>query len=163
MKKILVCLSVLSLLSCKEKEQNETVNENNDNAAVAENVTEKYCFLKVSPYSPEYNKDRVVADSIVFEFEKKGDSVYGVLNWLPYEKDTKRSTFKGTLIDGKGRAIAETMAEGMEYKEELHFSVNNNTANITYGAMQQDSTGIWRYETGTEKSDQVLEKIACKE
>ncbi|WP_297332340.1 hypothetical protein [Flavobacterium sp.] len=162
MKNIIMSLSMLLLVACKGKEQNEAANENADNAAIAENIIEKYCFLKVSPYSPEYNKDRVVNDSIVFEFEREGDSVYGVLKWLPYEKDTKRSTFRGVLKDGKGTAIAETMAEGMDYKEELHFTVEENSASIKYGAMQQDEESIWRYDK-SETSEQVLEKVDCKE
>ena len=161
MKKIIICLSALSLVACKDKEQNETISDSSNNSVTSENVTEKHCFLQVSPYSPEYNKDRVVADSIVFEYEKKGDSVYGILSWLPYEKDTKRSTFRGVLKDGKGTAIAETMAEGMDYTEELHLTVEDNSAKITYGAMQQDKEGIWRYEDESKTSEQVLEKVDC--
>ncbi len=152
-------LAGFCLLSCKNKEENEVVTQ--DTKKQPEMVTDKICFLKVTSSSPEYNKDRMVRDSIVFEMERKGDSVFGVLNWKPYEKDKKFSTYKGTMQGNKGTAIAKSMGEGMDYKEELKFTINDDKASIQYGEMVQADNGVWIYKEGAETTVQVLDKVPC--
>ncbi|NDI99052.1 hypothetical protein GWA97_08200 [Flavobacterium sp. LaA7.5] len=153
-------LAGLCLLSCKNKDEKEIITE--DTTEQQEMVTAKTCFLKVTTSSPEYNKDRIITDSIVFEMERKGDSVFGVLNWKPYEKDKKFSTFKGIIRGNKGTAIAESMGEGMEYKEELKFTLEGDKASIQYGEMVQGENNVWVYKEGAETAVQVLDEVPCK-
>ena len=123
---------LLLLISCKDR-----IQDKND-IPLEQNVPEKLavagpeCYLKV-----------IGRDSIMFMMEKNGDSVHGVFNWKPYEKDVKLHNFKGTLIDGNGEAIAQVSAEGMIATEELDFTVQQNTVTVKFGVMEQGPDGIW--------------------
>lgn len=101
-------LAGISLTACKEEKKNEDNKKKTTEATAQEEATsEESCYLKVSEFSPEYNKDRIINGSIVLKFERTGDSIYGELNWLPYEKDKKYSTFKGVINGNKAAAIAQ--------------------------------------------------------
>lgn len=148
-KAMLLFAGLLSLASCKDEnnEKQEPVVEEN---VVTTPVAGPECFLNVTG-----------RDSIIFQMERKGDSVTGVFNWKPYEKDIKLSNFKGTLINGKGKAIAQVSAEGMNNSEELEFTLKNNTLSIKYGEMEQRPDGIWYYKSETRTSEQTLSKVDC--
>lgn len=141
---------ILLLVSCKDKIQDK------ENIPMEHNVPERLaaagpeCFLKV-----------VGRDSIMFMMERDGDSVRGVFNWKPYEKDIKLHNFKGTLINGKGEAIAQVSAEGMNTTEELDFTVQDNTVTVKFGVMEQGRDGIWHYKPGEPVSEHVLPKTDC--
>ena len=157
-----ILLAGICLVSCKKETGETDATDNTTGQETAQNVTEKYCYLKVYPFSPEYNKDRVVNDSIVLEYEKRGDSIFGMLNFINYEKDKKYSTFKGTMKDGEAVVIANSMAEGMDFTEEVKFNANGSKATIITGALKQGDDGIWHYEEGTKTSEQTLDKVDCK-
>jgi len=150
-KAILLIAGLLSLASCKDesKEIQEPVLE--ENVVTTPVAAGPECFLNVTG-----------RDSIIFQMERNGDSVTGVFNWKPYEKDIKLSNFKGTLINGKGKAIAQVSAEGINNSEELEFTLHeNNTLSIKYGEMEQRPDGIWYYKSETRTSEQTLSKVDC--
>ncbi|WP_417355027.1 hypothetical protein [Flavobacterium sp.] len=164
-KTALVFISVISLfVSCKEETKEEViVPEEKAEKNVAETPAyEKMCFLQVTESKPEYAPNKVIRDSIVFEIERKGDSVSGIFNWLPAEKDKKLSTFKGVLSGKTGNAIADYSAEGMNYKEELVFTLGEDQVSIIYGEMVQGDDGIWKYKSKEAASTQKLSKVDCK-
>ncbi len=152
----------LCLVSCKKNEEKQTEISTEEATEQAEIAADKSCFLKVTTSTSEYDKNRIMSDSIVFEMERKGDSVFGVLNWKPYEKDKKYSSFKGTIKGNKGTAIAESMGEGMDYKEELKFTLEGDKASIQYGEMVQGDNNVWVYKEDAETSVQVLDKVPCE-
>lgn len=161
---ILFITAISLMTSCKDKNNEEVVvPEEKAEKNVAETPDyEKMCFLKVTESKAEYNNNKVIRDSIVFELEREGDSIKGIFNWLPYEKDKKISTFKGTLSGKTGNAIADYSAEGMEYQEELVFTLGEDQVSIIYGEMAQGEDGIWRYKNKEAASTQTLSKVDCK-
>lgn len=112
----------------------------------------KSCYLQVTG-----------RDSIVLFAEIKGDSISGIFNWLPYEKDRKLATFKGRIVGNTAHTISNTMAEGMENKEELIFTLQDSTASVMMGEMLQGDNGVWMYKNKKTAKSQVLKKVACKE
>lgn len=163
MKKIaLIVLAGICFTACKEEKKNEEDKMETTQATTQEEaMSEESCYLQVSEFSPEYNKDRIINDSIVLKFERTGDSIYGELNWLPYEKDKKYSTFKGVMKGNKATAVAHSTAEGDDYKEELNFTVEGDKAKVMYGEMVEGDNGIWKYKDVNATSAQVLEKVPC--
>ena len=147
---IIFATGALVVVSCKDKIQDK------ENIPMEQNVPEKLaaagpeCYLKV-----------VGRDSMMFMMERNGDSVHGVFNWKPYEKDIKLHNFKGTLINGKGESIAQVSAEGMNTNEELDFTVQDNTVTVKFGEMVQGPDGIWHYKEGATVSERVLPKTDC--
>lgn len=149
LKVVYITLTIL-LVSCKDKIQDK------ENIPMDHNVPEKLaaagpeCYLKV-----------VGRDSMMFMMERNGDSVRGVFNWKPYEKDIKLHNFKGTLINGKGETIAQVSAEDMNTNEKLDFTVQDKTVTVKFGEMEQRPDGIWHYKPGAPVSEQVLLKTDC--
>ncbi|QEE50760.1 hypothetical protein FUA48_14590 [Flavobacterium alkalisoli] len=160
----LLIITTSLFVSCNDKKNEEVVvPEEKAEKNVTETPSyEKMCFLKVTESKAEYNENRVIRDSIVFELEREGDSISGTFNWLPFEKDKKLSTFKGTLSGNTGNAIADYSAEGMNYKEELVFTLGENQVSIIYGEMIEGEDGIWKYKNKEAASTQTLSKVDCK-
>ena len=160
---IILLSGLLSVIACKDNTEEKTTilpqEAPVENVADAVNNNDKMCFLKVVEGN---DKNRVIRDSIIFEMERKGDSIYGIFDWKPYEKDTKISTYRG-IINGKtGTAIAHYKAEGMEYDEELVFTLGEDQVSVIYGEMTEGDDDIWRYKNKEASSVQVLNKVDCK-
>lgn len=151
MKNIALLLSAFLIISCQKKQEEQ----NNDTLllptdTVAKPAMQETCYLKV-----------VEKDSIIFRLEREGDSITGIFDWKPYEKDKKISTFKGVMSGNTGNAIANYQAEGMEYNEELIFTLGEDNVSVNYGVTEQGADGIWRYKDKNINSVQVLPKVDC--
>ena len=158
--KILLVIAALAMLSCKKEPTiEETTVE--QTATELQTLPEKQCFLKVTESKPD-SSGKVIRDSIIFEMERKGDSVIGILNFKPEEKDRKLSTYKGIITGETANAIAVTKAEGSTNNEELVFKVKDNTVSIQYGEMAEGKNGLWQYKDKTATSFEVLQKVDCK-
>jgi hypothetical protein len=148
---VFTAASMLLLASCQKEKEEKIIIKQDPPVHKPLPVAGKECFLKV-----------IAKDSIVFEMERAGDSVHGILHWKPYEKDKKISTYRGVLNGTRGTAIASSKAEGMDYKEELLFNLQGGSVTIEYGEMAEDKDGIWKYKDTTSTSLQALPKIDCK-
>lgn len=165
---ILLAALAISLSACKKNADNQTNTGNdtiNGTGTIAGNDilgNEKQCYLKVSEGDADSN-GTTIRDSIIFSISKKGDSVKGVFDWKPYEKDTKLSTFKGVLKGNKGKALATTHAEGMVYNEELKFVLKDSAVTIYYGEMEEGNDGVWRYKNISNGylSEHELKRVPC--
>lgn len=145
-----------TIISCQKTKTEETTTTITDTIVKAESPKDadgKQCFLSVTG-----------KDSLVFEMERVGDSVRGIFNVLPYEKDKRRSTYKGVLNGNKGVALGTYTGEGMTNVEELHFTLNGENVEVDFGPVEQGKDGIYRY---TNKNDKqylhVIPKVDCKE
>lgn len=158
--------SLLMMASCQESKQDDAKvvpqEPSSENIADAVQKNDRMCFLKVIEGKAEYGTNKVIRDSIIFEIERKGDSIYGIFDWKPYEKDKKISTYKGTIKGKTGTAIASYQAEGMEYDEELVFTLGEDQVSIIYGEMAEGEDGVWKYKNKEASSTQVLDKVDCK-
>ena len=158
--KLILLMTALALLSCKK---DVTVEETTVEQTAPElnSVPDKQCYLKVEESKPDA-QGKVIRDSIMFEVERKGDSVSGVFNWKPEEKDKKLSTFKGVITGTEANAIAIATGEGVTNKEELIFTLKDNTVSIKYGEMAKGDDAVWHYKNPKATTVQVLQKVDCK-
>lgn len=153
MKTYTLLLAGLLLVSCK-KETGEKIDAVKDSivekTVEALPVDDSICFLKV-----------VSKDSISLKARKNKDSIFGTFRFNPYEKDKKTIHFKGRIFNNNVTAIGQTMAEGMEYKEELIFSLTDSTATVKFGEMIENDNGVWMYKNKSLTSNEVLKKTDC--
>lgn len=150
------CILALATISCQKTKTEETTITKTGTIEKTETletaIAGKQCYLSVTG-----------KDSIVFEMEHKGDSVHGIFNVLPYEKDKRRSTFKGVLNGNSGIALGRYSAEGMDYTEELHFTVSDSTVSVNFGPTKQGKDGIYRYVNKDDKKYMhLIPKTDCK-
>ena len=147
----IVCGSIL-LFSCQKKEEKETVTEDTTVQEVTETApVTQACYHMVQG-----------KDSIVLNIERSGDSIKGIFNWLPYEKDKKRSTFKGTVSGDNATTVAISQGEGMTNREELLFSFTDKEARVKFCEMTEGPNSIWKYKDLSKTTEQVLQKTDCK-
>jgi hypothetical protein len=144
---------MFTVIACKEKEVNKTV--------IEDTTIEETATVNTEPNGPECYLKVVGKDSMIFQMERAGDSVHGVYNWKPLEKDSKLQKFKGILVNGQAKTLAISSGEGMTNTEELNFTVANNTVAVKSGEMEEAKDGVWRYKAGTTTSDQILQKVDC--
>jgi hypothetical protein len=158
--KIILLVAATAMLSCKK---DITVEETTVEQAAPElnTIPEKQCFLKVQESTADA-QGNVIRDSIMFEVERKGDSIYGKLDWKPQEKDRKLSTFTGLIKGTEAKAIAIAKGEGVTNKEELHFTLKGNTVSIKYGKMVKGNDDVYKYKDANATTVEVLQKIDCK-
>jgi len=152
MKKLFLALMFsLAFLSCKQKEEDKATEQPETATIIKENKDGNFCYLKV-----------VSRDSIILNYTRKGDSVSGIFNWLPYEKDKKTGTFQGTIKGNSATAVGHYFSEGMEYHEELFFTITGNQAAVKFGEMMESDDGVWRYKNINKTTVQNLDKVDCK-
>lgn len=151
---VITSILALAITSCQKTKTEQTTITEKDTVAGTEvpvaTVAEKQCFLSVTG-----------KDSIVFEMERKGDSVHGIFNVLPYEKDKRISTFKGVLNGNDGNALGTYSGEGMTNIEELHFKLNGDYVIVDFGPTEQGKDGIWRYKKGEKRYEHIIPKVNC--
>ncbi|KOS05067.1 hypothetical protein AM493_02720 [Flavobacterium akiainvivens] len=165
---LIIAAAGLLLTGCNNREKKDAVSVGDtvqDTIPAAENkeVFGKQCYLQVTTGKADYGDRKTLSDSIIFNIEKRdGDSIWGIYHWKPAEKDKKIATFKGEIKGGEGRAIANSQAEGMNYKEEVLFTLKDNTLSVKSGEMAEGKDGIWYYKDKSKLSEQVLSKVDCK-
>ena len=82
-----------------------------------------------------------------------GDNVSGEFKNLPAEKDSKVGTFTGTVGSVDKMAMArvadvwwDSMAEGMQVKEQLKITFGEGTAQAMFGEMVDRGDGVYVYK-----------------
>ena len=158
----LACTATLMFASCKDKATDTVTEETTveETAPQPADITEKQCFLQVTENKADLK--HVIRDSIVFEMERKGDSIWGIFHWKPQEKDKKIASYKGTISGTTGTVVANSQGEGMNYNEEVIFTLTDSAVAIKYGEMAEGKDGIWHYKDKNNTSEQVLTKVECK-
>ena len=146
---VILILNLTLFSSCKQKE--EQVITNNTTEIPVEAVNEKLCFLSVTS-----------RDSIILNVTRNENNITGIFNILPYEKDKKISTFEGTITGNTANVMGKYRAEGMEYEEELVFTIENNKASVKFGEMIEAENGVWKYRDIAKTSATILDKVNCK-
>lgn len=158
----LLAAALLLLAGCEKREKTDTVSTGGTiPAAGNKEVFSPSCYLQV--ITGKGNNGKTLNDSIIFNIEKRdGDSIWGIYHWKPAEKDKKIATFTGTIKGNEGHAIANSHAEGMNYNEEVLFTLKDNTLSVKFGEMAEGKDGIWYYKDKAKLSEQVLTKVNCK-
>jgi hypothetical protein len=76
------------------------------------------CFLRID------GKNK--PDSTSIELVIKGDQVSGQMNWLPYQKDSRKGTLAGTIKGDTIQAKWSFMQEGMKDTLNLKFKLDGD-------------------------------------
>lgn len=135
----LLYLSLL-LVSCNSNEQKQT----EDVTAIPEHTQDaarQLCFLQVTKSSSAISSEGPI-DSLIIRLTIQGDSVTGILHWLPSQKDTMKGTLAGTLQDSILTATYTYMAEGVTAKEERIFKLEADTIRMKAGELEKRN-GLW--------------------
>ncbi len=98
-------------------------------------------------------------------------TVSGELKLLPAEKDSKVGKFEGSVSDvddvlmaRKINAMWDTMAEGMNTKEELKIIFGEGVASIGFGEMEDRGDGVYVYKYPESiQYNLELSDVACEE
>ncbi|MGF7079388.1 hypothetical protein [Mucilaginibacter sp. UYCu711] len=124
------CLATLLLAACSSPNSDTAKTDtiiNNDSLAKAKNTAVNnntptiysLCFLS--------KKGR---DSTSVELVVHGNKVTGQMNWLPYQKDSRKGTLYGTIINDTIHATWTFMQEGMKDTLKLNFLFKNSQLSL---------------------------------
>ncbi|MEO6980367.1 MAG: hypothetical protein ABI113_18385 [Mucilaginibacter sp.] len=120
----LLCAGSMLIASCSST-SNKTENKDADKAdsakvtATSAAATDtSHCFLLT-----EGKKNQ---DSTTIELAIKNNKVTGQMNWLPYQKDSRKGTLTGTAKGDTINAVWSFMQEGMTDSIELKLVLNGN-------------------------------------
>jgi hypothetical protein len=76
------------------------------------------CFLRT--------EGKTNQDSTSIELVIENNKVTGRMNWMPYQKDSRKGTIEGTIKGDTINAVWSFMQEGMKDTLNLKFKLNNN-------------------------------------
>jgi len=125
---------------------------------------EQLCFLKVTQGEMVMTADDnmvMLIDSLVMHLNIKNDSVTGVLNWLPSQKDKMTGTLKGTIQDDIITAIYSYTAEGISTKEEKILKLDSTKILIKTGELELQN-GIWILKDKDAAFSESIPKTLCR-
>ena len=119
----LLCLASLLIASCSSnsnKTENKDAGKADSTNVIANNAATdtSRCFLLT-----EGKKNQ---DSTTIELAIKNDKVIGQMNWLPYQKDSRKGTLTGIAKGDTINAVWSFMQEGMKDTIGLKLVLNGN-------------------------------------
>lgn len=145
-------IQFLFLTLCLSCQKTEKAAENTPDKPVATSRT--YCFQKLT-------QNGGITDSLYVHLSIADDSVTGVWNWLPAEKDKMTGTLQGTIHDNVVKAIYTYHAEGQIAKEEKIFKVDGDTLRVKNGALEERD-GVWVLrDAGAAVYTETIPRIDC--
>lgn len=162
--KMITLFAAVAIMATGCKDKTETVVEETtveETAPQPETIAGEQCFLQVTENKADASP--IIRDSIIFQIQqRRGDSIWGIYEWRPQEKDKKIATYKGVINGNMGTAIANSKQEGSTFNEEVIFSITDSAVAIKFGEMAESKDGIWRYKNKNAAQEQLLTKVDCK-
>jgi len=139
MKYLPLVLIVLGLAACSSPQKN---NGNNDTVAKIDTAG-KDTVSKISTYTFLHTEGR---DSTRVEFALINDHVQGLMDWFPYEKDSRSGVIEGTLKNDTLHAIwsfaqertTDTLRVEFLFKDSTDLRQKPLIANMKNGRQQTD-------------------------
>lgn len=142
----MICAASVLIAACTS---NGTKTENKDadkpiDSAVVGNTTNaasdtSRCFILTEGKSSR--------DTTTIELAIKGEKVTGQMNWLPYQKDSRRGPLKGTFKGDTITAVWSFMQEGTRDSIDLKFKMATNQ--LTQKPLKVNT------KTGREETDEA--------
>lgn len=126
LKVFLLVFVVVSIFSCKKKEENPK--QHNEEEVVMPKL-EKTCFV--------YHENK---DLIKLEISKNDKTIEGNLTYAFEEKDKNTGTFKGELKGDSLIGIYTFQSEGVESKRQVAFLLKEDHLIEMYGEMNEEGT-----------------------
>src|SRR6478736_9242306 len=146
---ITVCLfSILSACTTSEKKQSRE---------------EQLCFLKITQGElvfTENDEVHTLIDSLVMNLNIKNDSVTGVIEWIPEQKDKITGTLVGAIQDDVITAMYSSVANGIPTKEEKILKLDSDKIWIRAGAVELRD-GIWVLKDKNAAFSESISKSLC--
>ena len=90
-------------------------------------ATENLCFRKEYPYKDNGS----MKDVVELQLSIDGSQVTGTYNWLPAEKDQRKGTLTGTVVDKTISANYRFMQEGIESTVPVKITLAEKEAMVT--------------------------------
>ncbi len=126
------------------------------------------CFMQKGKTNEQGFFDKFTLKMLI---DNKEGKVLGELNLLPAEKDKKIGKFEGTvsavdkvMMARTVDATWDTLAEGMNTKEQLKFIFGEGTASIGFGEMVDRGDGVYVYKDQSKILYNLqLTDVACAE
>ncbi|MDP9079409.1 MAG: hypothetical protein M3O71_18410 [Bacteroidota bacterium] len=139
----LFCIASIFIASCSSN-NNKAANKDSVNANAADTgkitavapAASSLCFLKTD-----------VKDTTSIELVTKDTKVTGEMNWLPYQKDSRKGTLNGVVKGDTINAVWSFMQEGMKDTLNLKFVLKN-------GELMQKPLKL-NTKTGREQTDET--------
>jgi hypothetical protein len=157
---ILILAACLALLSCKKDDKTVIEQTTVEETAPADNgILVTQCYRAVTSIQDE---GKTINDSILLNFQRTGDSITGEFKWLPYYKDKKTGTFKGTVQGRTATTVLTATGEGMTNKEEFIFDIDAKEVNVKMGEMAEGKDGVWHYKDKNAASGNAIPRTDCK-
>lgn len=138
----------------------------NINLVSEDKTPSELCFARFGEVS-----ERGFYDRYTLRLNLDGESARGELKFLPAEKDSKVGKFEGTvgavdkiMMARRGDVLWDTLAEGMNTKEELKFIFGEGVASIGFGEMMDRGDGVYVYKNKDNVSYNLeLMDVACSD
>jgi hypothetical protein len=119
----------------------------------------------------ETKTSRGLYDVNLLKMNLDGSKVTGEFRYVPAEKDSKTGTFEGTVGPVDKIAMARTadlwwdsMAEGMQVKEQLKITFGEGTAQAGFGEMVDRGDGVYVYKDASKLTYGVaMSDVSCSD
>lgn len=151
-KLIILSFVVLTILSCKNREQ-KTENSNTDLQEVAE---KSVGTLDLGCYAFDDGKNTVLLEIIENDKEIKGNLTYSLI-----EKDKNSGNFTGELQEGLLIASYTFQSEGKESIRQVAFKIDGDKLIEGYGELNNDGTTFKDFSNIHFTSKMPLTKMDC--
>ena len=143
MKNLLFLLLLTAATGCATApEKTPTANTETESVATA---PQNLCFRKEYPYKDNSS----MKDVVELQLSIDGSQVTGTYNWLPAEKDQRKGTLTGTIVDKTITANYRFMQEGIESTVPLQITLTEKEAMVSG-------------ENAELGMDATLAKVGCK-
>ncbi|MCR8559522.1 hypothetical protein KXD93_17830 [Mucilaginibacter sp. BJC16-A38] len=137
------CIASIFIASCSSN-NNKAANKDSSDAHAADTgkitttapAVSSLCFLKTEG-----------KDTTSIELVTKDTKVTGIMNWLPYQKDSRKGTLDGIVKGDTINAVWSFMQEGMKDTLNLKFVLKN-------GELMQKPLKL-NTKTGREQTDET--------
>ena len=99
------------------------------------------CFLRIDGNN---NQDTTSIELVI-----KDNKVTGLMNWMPYQKDSRKGKLQGTIKNDSIQAVWSFMQEGMTDTINVQFKLQNN--NLLQKPLKVDP------KTGRQQTDEAAD------
>jgi len=147
---VLIILIIIGYFFFQNIEKKENVDISNDTQKPIISEPVKLCFY----FSKKTDRD--FYDKAWLKLDILEDKIFGEFRNYPAEKDSKIGNFEGTVgplnpeIMGRTAMVWwDSLAEGMQVKEELQIEFGDGSAVVLFGEMEDRGDGVYAYKDKT--------------
>ncbi|HRH31534.1 MAG TPA: hypothetical protein PK950_02605 [Candidatus Paceibacterota bacterium] len=156
---IIVVLAIVASKNWKTKEELAALN--NTNETPSETGSAAFCYIWNTEAGDSATLKLITSDGI---------DVTGTFDYVPFEKDSKKGTIKGSVgaldevaMQQEADLLWTVKGEGLTNVEELSIILGAGTAKVGFGEMKLDPiTGIYKYADKSKVTyEPTLQRTEC--